>query len=80
MFVQPAKRGKFAKRARTKAIYIFMHMNKSNFKKEQYSSPECVVLDIDAENVVCQSDLVFSALGATGLEDAIVDDWTGALL
>ena len=57
-----------------------MQMNKSNLKKERYASPECVVLDIDAENVVCQSDLVFSALGATGLEDAIVDDWTDVLL
>lgn len=51
-------------------------MDKSTFRKELYAAPVCDVLDVDAENVMCQSDIVFSALSATGLEDAIVDDWT----
>lgn len=51
-------------------------MDKSTFRKELYAAPVCDVLDVDAENVMCQSDIVFSALTATGLEDAIVDDWT----
>ena len=57
-----------------------MSKKKSNFKQEHYVAPECAVLTIDAESVICQSDLVFSALGVTGLEDAVVDDWTGVVL
>lgn len=48
-----------------------MQMNKSNFKKEQYLTPDCDVLDINARGVFCQSDdplLLFGAFGSAGAE------------
>jgi len=48
-----------------------MQMNKSNFKKERYLTPDCDVLDIKPGGVFCQSGdplLLFGAFGSAGAE------------